>query len=443
MKSKLFFLIVLLLFFVLESCNFNLNSNMAPAVKVEKKLREWTFLVYMAADNDLEAASIQDFNELEAVKYKNIPITILVLVDRSPSYDNSNGNWSGTRLYEIKTDPNGLDGIIRSKKLEFPELGLSLDEDVNINTADYTVLRKCIDFTQTQYPAKKYGLIMWGHGTGWRGGESYTPAQEKAFAIDETSESYMRNAELGKALVGKKVDLVCFDTCFGGILETAYEIKEDASCMIASETTVPANGWDYTSLFNSFIKTDLTTEDFGLCAIEQFKSQYEGEQRVSLSVIDLKQIQNVKSALDSFGTSLGSLIVDTTTKKSVLDVVLEDTLTFSYGGYPCELYIDIFDFAKHITNAFTSVGAQSLSLQESLKNAIPYSWSSFESGGYNLGLYAFDLSASGVPSSTHSDGYVSGSGAVQQTKFVKESDGWVPHKNGGNSFLDKLFYTSY
>ncbi|HOS29682.1 MAG TPA: clostripain-related cysteine peptidase [Treponemataceae bacterium] len=404
--------------------------------------RKWTYIVYMAADNDLESAAVQDFNELEAVNYENIPVSIIVLFDRSPSYDTTNNNWSGTRLYEIQTDTNGLDGIIRSKELTCEEIDLVPGYTTNINTGNYEVLKKTIQFSRENYPAEQYGLIVWGHGTGWRGA-SQSGSNTKAFAVDESAGSYMTNAELGKAVKDQELSIIGFDTCFGGILETAYEIKDSAQIMIASEGSVPAGGWDYNVLFSSFTTGTLTSESFREQAVLQFKNQYAGEAKCTISTIDLTKIQNVKTSFDSFTKAAADLVVSTTVRNSMFNILMNQTLSFSHNSYPSDLYVDIYSLSKKIAASYSSLSAKSLLLQTALTNAVTESWSSFSSDGYSLGVYFCSLVSAGVPSSVHSESYVRGSGAVNQSRFVLESTGWVPNKSNSGSLLDKLFYTSF
>ena len=66
---------------------------------------EWTVLVYVAGDNNLEGAAIDDVNEMEAVRLPS-DLQVGVLVDRSPGYDTSNGNWTDTRVGVIQHDSN-------------------------------------------------------------------------------------------------------------------------------------------------------------------------------------------------------------------------------------------------------------------------------------------------------------------------------------------------
>ncbi|MBD3217047.1 MAG: hypothetical protein GF310_02135, partial [candidate division Zixibacteria bacterium] len=62
--------------------------------------KEWTIMIYMGADNNLESAAIDDINEMEWIG-STINSNVVVQIDRIPGYDYSNGNWTTTRRYYI------------------------------------------------------------------------------------------------------------------------------------------------------------------------------------------------------------------------------------------------------------------------------------------------------------------------------------------------------
>ncbi|MCL2880226.1 MAG: clostripain-related cysteine peptidase, partial [Treponema sp.] len=274
--------------------------------------REWTFIVYMAADNDLEYAAIADFNEIEAVRnLERAPVSILILLDRSSGYDMTNGNWSGTRLYEVKSDPDGLNSTIISTRLDCPQLGLSKDTDTELNTADPFVLSRLIDFAKLSYTAENYALFVWGHGTGWRGGPgTETPVMpQKAVAFDDTHGQYMSLPAFGRAIAGKGLSVIGFDTCYAALLEVAYQIRNDAGLLIGSEGAVMSTGWDYTALFTDFLgKPFRTAGDLGNSIQKQFSLQYATLGNATISQIQLSEVSALFTAFDNFAYTLANAI---------------------------------------------------------------------------------------------------------------------------------------
>src|SRR5688500_15670915 len=67
------------------------------------EIARWTFLVWMDGDNDLEEYVVHDLNELEQVGSGD-GINVVVQADRIPGYDDSDGDWTGTRRYFITPD---------------------------------------------------------------------------------------------------------------------------------------------------------------------------------------------------------------------------------------------------------------------------------------------------------------------------------------------------
>ena len=75
--------------------------------------KQWTIMVYMAADNNLESAAVEDFNEMEASKYDRDKMNVIVLFDRNNLKDCSDQDeWEGARLYEICRDENGMNNSL-------------------------------------------------------------------------------------------------------------------------------------------------------------------------------------------------------------------------------------------------------------------------------------------------------------------------------------------
>ena len=134
------------------------------------------------------------------------------------------------------------------------------------------------------YPANQYGVILWGHGEGWRG-----------FCYDETSEKRMTltqlNSGLKNGLNGKKLDFIGFDSCFGAELEVFYQVRNYADVAFGVEGLLGINGMDYELLFNSFTsKKQKSLDAFIDSVVMQFQCSYEKYSKAAISVVDLNKI---------------------------------------------------------------------------------------------------------------------------------------------------------
>lgn len=418
--------------------NANTGTQRPPA---DPPLREWTIMIYMAADNDLESAAIANFNELEAIRnLHNAPISIVVLLDRSPYFDRTNGNWSDTRVFEIKSDPNGLTPTMISTRLDSPELGLTIDTETDLNTADPLVLSRFINFAMRAYPAERYALFMWGHGTGWR-----------ALAFDDTSGQYMSLSGFGRAVAGKGLSVIGFDTCFGGVLEVAYQIRNDAELFVGSIGTVLSTGWDYRALFADFLqRSNLSVDALGDSIQNQFIARYGNLNNASISQVRLSHVDNLFVKFNNFAREVANAITTQAARDLVLNEILHNVEGHYFITFPSDLYIDIYDFSHKITAIRSGITADPLKqdaillaaneLQSALALAVPSSWA--HNGTTNkLGVHLIPLQGIAVPTASHELAYVRGSMALDKNAFVNNSQHWVPNMvPQSDSLLDKLFY---
>jgi len=418
--------------------------------------RKWTFIIYMAADNDLEAAAIADLNELEAVSYGAAPISILVLLDRHNDYDMTNGNWSDTRLFEIKPDPNGLTSTIRSSRIDCLELGLSKNSETELNMSDPLVLSRLIDFARRVYPAEHYALFIWGHGTGWRGGinNNYLPEPAKAVAFDDTSRQYMSLPSFGRAVAGKGLSVIAFDTCFGALLEVAYQIRNSAELFVGSEGEIMSTGWDYSALFTGFLsKENLLISDLGDAIQNQFSKQYASVNKATISQIQLSRVNDLFLSFNNFSGVVAKAITTVPAKTVVLNQILNSVESYFFISFPSDMYIDIFDFTKKIsaikesitsnTDQQNAISDAAEKLEAALASAVPSSWAR-NGTTKKIGVHAFPLQGVAVPAARHESAYIRGSMTIDKSAFVEDSEHWVPNFNPkSDSLLDKLLYWNY
>jgi uncharacterized membrane protein len=203
----------------------------------DRATAKWTYLVYMAADNNLEDEAILNFNQMEMVGSSD-ELSIVVQFDRSPLYDETNGNWSGTHRYLVTTDTDP--DLMNSQLIE--DMG-----EVDMGNADR--LRDFVAWGVGNYPAERTYLDVWGHGGGWRDGT----------CNDYTSGSAIDTDELGKALAQAEgltnttLAGLGFDQCLMAQMEVFYEIKARAEVLVGAESLIPSEGYNYTRIMESLV----------------------------------------------------------------------------------------------------------------------------------------------------------------------------------------------
>ena len=68
-----------------------------PESEPQTEMAKLTLMVYMAADNDLESYALSNLKDMEKAVYEKM--NVLVLLDRAEGYDQTDGDWTDTRLF--------------------------------------------------------------------------------------------------------------------------------------------------------------------------------------------------------------------------------------------------------------------------------------------------------------------------------------------------------
>lgn len=274
------------------------------AAKAGEKEKEWTFLVYMNADNDLESAGIKDINEMETVG-SDARINIVVQCDRSPEYDESNGNWVGSRRFFVTRDQDT--STVNSKMVK--NLGESVD------MGDPAVLSDFLKWGIKSYPAKKYAVVIWNHGSGWKFQNArFSPV--KGISYDESSGNHLDNFKLTAALAegvkangGKKLDVLIMDACLMAMIEVAYQVRDAAEIYVASEEVAPGDGMPYEMILAKLAaKPEIDGRELGQIMVENYIRSYKGGSQgwanCTCSAVDLSAIDNLAQKVDALSKAL-------------------------------------------------------------------------------------------------------------------------------------------
>jgi len=299
-------------------------SGTPPDTGVKKK---WTFLHYGAGDNNLSSYIYKDADEMEAVGSDANTHLISQL-------DQSSGNCK--RFYIQKdTKP----GTITSPVLQ--------DMGPAVNMADPKTLTDFLVWGQKTFPGEHVALIIGDHGGGTAG----------AVADDRNGgHGMMKPTDLEKALkdaeaqTGKKLDVLGFDCCLMANTEVAYQLKDTADFLVASEESEGGLGWPYNNVLNEKAlagiqealkhKINVPPKEFAT----KITSDAEGVQGdlPTMSTIDLSKMKDVAAKMDGFSQA----ILSTETPMSELKGLVYKTQGFS--GFK-----DIYDFTQKVAESTT------------------------------------------------------------------------------------------
>ncbi|MBE3092536.1 MAG: hypothetical protein IMZ51_02575 [Chloroflexi bacterium] len=320
---------------------------------------EWTVMVYLDADNNLESAGIDDINEMEMVGSTG-DVNIVVQADRIPGYDISNSDWTNTRRYYITQDFNPV--LINS---EFNDLG-------ELNMGESQTLIDFTDWATINYPAKKYLLVIWNHGGGFR---SLNLAKDIAW--DDTSGGdKITMPELEYALsvinaqMGKKIDIVGMDACLMAMTEVAYQIKDYADILIASEENSPGDGWPYDTILAQLVSNPLMSpKQLAADIVDKYIFSYSSYE-VTQSAIDLSYMDTLVGQLSNLALAIMS---DILTPKNNYISAAYNSQYYSQSPYSWEKeFIDLYDFCNKLLvySNSTNVKNIALNIQQILNSAV-------------------------------------------------------------------------
>jgi len=310
----------------------------------------WTFMVYLDGDNDLEAAAILDMNEMESVGSTS-NVNIVVQFDRIPGEDSSNGDWTGTRRYYVTqdSDPDNITSTLVS------DLG-------EVNMADPDVLSGFTEWAITNYPAENYALILWNHGSGWkRPGDAHDPL--RCIIYDDTSNGDdLSMQELKGALAdietatGETIDLLGFDACLMQMVEVSYQVADYSDVMVGSEELEPNEGWPYHLILANLVSDPtISATDLGSEIVLDYISFYGTTGGETQSASDQAELSGLITAIDCFAEALNGCL-----PSDYDEILYARTQSESYPSEPyiSADYIDLYDFADEVSSSVSNSTVQ-------------------------------------------------------------------------------------
>ena len=321
-----------------------------------------TLMVYMCG-TDLESRSGMATNDLQEMAAATLgdKINLLVYTGGCSRWNNNIIDNKNNQIYQITS--NGMRRLVSN--------------DGQKPMTDPNTLSAYIKWCKANYPATRYGLILWDHGGGSVSGYGYDEKYARSGSMDL--------AGINKALKdgGTKFDFVGFDACLMATAETALMLDPYADYMIASEETEPGIGWYYTNWLTDLGRnTSMATTSLGKEIVDDFvrtcASKCRGQQ-TTLSVIDLAEFADtIPGKLSSFSESVSSLIAGSNYKTV-------SNARYATREFAASTKIDQVDLAHLALNMGTPEGRE---LSDALRSAVKYNrTSSNMTNAYGVSIY--------------------------------------------------------
>jgi hypothetical protein len=321
-----------------------------------KKIRPFTILIYMAADNDLRSFAARNIKQMAAIGSNNF-INIAVHLDIRIA-----NNKKITRRYYIEQNQ-----ILHVNAYD------QATQQMDSGQAE-TLVSAC-KWAITDYPAENYVLVFWNHGTGaldpqqgriinatelfnynsesrlleldrttsilgsdacitrfqdpqniLRLLERNDPVEleqaleddlqtddPRGICWDDSTGNYLTNQKLDYALQtvrtnylnNGKFAIIGFDACLMSMLEVGDLIKSHAEIMVGSQEVELGTGWNYQKVLEPFLTRNLSKYEFAKHIANVYEETYNKiTNDYTQSAIVLDALQPLNNLVDAIATTL-------------------------------------------------------------------------------------------------------------------------------------------
>jgi hypothetical protein len=316
---------------------------LVPATTLSEGAPSFTIMVYLCG-TDLESEDGSGTSDLEEMLSAGLeadgPVQVLI-------------ETGGTKTWNT-------DGIDSDKNQRWllggDELQLA-DEQDQSNMGDPNTLQSFLEYGITNFPADRYGLILWDHGGGSTSGVCF----------DELTDDNLTISEIAKALEGatgmmdgRRFGFVGFDACLMATFEMANFLSKYADYMIASEELEPGLGWDYAAWLGALSEDPaMDMAELGKTVVDSFVDtnlENDPDEYVTMSLLDLGKMDAVTAEMENIGAGLSQALESG--KLRTISRQRQNMRTFgSFDGDNTSDMVDILQFAKvfaELSNVDTS-----------------------------------------------------------------------------------------
>lgn len=218
-------------------------------ISAEAAPKDWTFIVYINADNNLNNFGVKDQIEMTKVG-SNDWLNIVTVLD-------------------LENKPATMNYIEHDSVVLLQQLG-------EVDMGDHVFFAKIVNQIITNYPAKHYAVIIWNHGSGWKNNNA-----AKGISYDDSSNNHITTQQLSVALktirdkLGRNIDILGMDACLMQTIEVAYEIAPNTDIIIASQDLEPGDGYPYEDILRQ-LTPGMSPETFSKLWVNAYADSYSG-----------------------------------------------------------------------------------------------------------------------------------------------------------------------
>ena len=243
--------------------NAGQDTQVVPLPGDPKAPAKWTVMVYVNAKNNLESFGLGDVNEMEAVG-STPDLNIVAELGRISGYASEDGDWTGSRRYLIQKDAD-TSSITSPVVMEIPKSDMG----------NWKNVVEFVKWSQGKYPAQRYVLVIWNHGSGWN--KNPSDLAGNGISYDDESGNHITTGQLKQILAETgKVEILAMDACLMQMMEVAYEVRTGADYIVASEETEPGDGYTYNTWLGPLAANpSMTQAELSKAMVDSYADHYQ------------------------------------------------------------------------------------------------------------------------------------------------------------------------
>ncbi|MCR4315738.1 MAG: clostripain-related cysteine peptidase [Planctomycetes bacterium] len=298
-------------YFVVTAINAAGESSVSNEISATPKKQTWTIMVYGHGDHNLTLSLYNDMIEMEAVG-SNADFSIVVGADY---------NATEAQAYQLPTTyrtPGFFEFLLQTNS----NLNALVSQPVTTtekNLDDPNVLSTFILNSITQYPADRYGLVLWNHGGQWSaafGGDQQDGGGSPPLGnLSLSSLKQAISSSIAQSGISK-LDFIGMDTCLNGAVEFISAFATLADVYIACPEVDFGAGWDYTATLG-YLKsnpgasiTQFATQEVAHWRAHHFTANSPDDMTLGAhAAYDLTRVNSFQVALDAFSDALTPAMV--------------------------------------------------------------------------------------------------------------------------------------
>ncbi|HJZ47797.1 MAG TPA: clostripain-related cysteine peptidase, partial [Roseiflexaceae bacterium] len=340
------------------SASFTLN-----VVQPASAAPPWLVMLYLTGDdiapNDSDATSLSEpIQELLGRLPYNPNARVVALYDGNKP--------GGGDSYLFVRQPSGLEQIIPSAAV-WPGFSNELD------MGSVATLRGFISWARATYPGSPHTMLsIVDHGGGWAP-DLGKPAQPRAkiralaggargMAIDLTTPegSSLSTRNTGEALAGLgRFDVLFFDACLMGMIESAYEVQPYADHFIAGENLLWSRLPYEAYLGPDTLGANTTPRELASNIVQHYNQPGATNEPFAIAAIDMAKLPDLRGKTNALAESLIAALPGAATKiRNAYTQAQKFDYDASYSVDTTDAYVDLADVARQLLRDENDISLQ-------------------------------------------------------------------------------------